>query len=56
MTKRCADLGASVTARLLNRARETGDDYQTTLSVFCKGYVRAAAHSNSRGNAHRTHA
>ena len=28
-----ANLGASVAARLLNRAKETGDDYQTLLNV-----------------------
>jgi len=30
-----ANLAASVTARLLNRAHETGEDYQTLLSNFC---------------------
>jgi hypothetical protein len=30
-----ANLAASVAARLLNRARETGDDYQTLLASFC---------------------
>ncbi len=30
-----ANLAASVAARLLNRARETGDDYQTLLTTFC---------------------
>jgi hypothetical protein len=30
-----ANLAASVAARLLNRARETGDDYQTLLTSFC---------------------
>jgi hypothetical protein len=29
------DLGASVTARLLNRAKQTGDDYQTLLTSYC---------------------
>ncbi len=29
-----ADLGASVMARLLNRARTTGDDYQTLLAAY----------------------
>jgi hypothetical protein len=30
-----ANPGASVTARLLNRARQTGDDYQTLLASYC---------------------
>ncbi|MBM3295063.1 MAG: nucleotidyl transferase AbiEii/AbiGii toxin family protein [Candidatus Aminicenantes bacterium] len=30
-----ANLAASVAARLLNRAKETGDDYQTLLTSFC---------------------
>ncbi len=30
-----ADLAASVAARLLNRARQTGDDYQTLLTSYC---------------------
>jgi hypothetical protein len=30
-----ADLAASVAARLLNRARERGEDYQTLLSSYC---------------------
>lgn len=29
------DLAASVAARLLNRARQTGDDYQNLLTSFC---------------------
>ena len=29
------DLAASVTARLLNRAHQTGDDYQTLLTGYC---------------------
>jgi nucleotidyltransferase AbiEii toxin of type IV toxin-antitoxin system len=29
------NLGASVTARLLNRAKQTGDDYQTLLASYC---------------------
>ena len=29
------DLAASVAARLLNRARRTGDDYQTLLTSYC---------------------
>ncbi|MBS0366317.1 MAG: nucleotidyl transferase AbiEii/AbiGii toxin family protein [Proteobacteria bacterium] len=29
------NLAASVAARLLNRARQTGDDYQTLLTSFC---------------------
>ncbi len=35
MTEEKGDLGASVAARLLNRARRTGDEYQTLLSSFC---------------------
>ena len=35
MTGRRTDLAASVAARLLNRARQTGDDYQTLLTSFC---------------------
>ncbi len=35
MTKKRTDLGASVAARLLNRARQTGDDCQTLLTSFC---------------------
>ena len=30
-----ANLGASVAARLLNRARQTGDDYQVLLTTYC---------------------
>lgn len=30
-----SDLAASVAARLLNRARQSGDDYQTLLTNFC---------------------
>ena len=30
-----ANLAASVLARLLNRAKTTGDDYQTLLSSYC---------------------
>jgi hypothetical protein len=29
------NLAASVAARLLNRARQTGDDYQTLLTCYC---------------------
>jgi hypothetical protein len=29
------NIGASVTARLLNLSKQTGDDYQTLLAVFC---------------------
>lgn len=29
------NLAASVAARLLNRAKETGDDYQTLLTTYC---------------------
>ena len=35
MTERKGNLAASVAARLLNRARQTGDDYQTLLTCFC---------------------
>jgi len=35
MKKEKSNLAASVTARLLNRARQTGDDYQTLLTSFC---------------------
>lgn len=35
MTTRKANLGASVTARLLDRAKATGDDYQTLLTSYC---------------------
>lgn len=34
MTDR-ADLAASVAVRLLNRAKETGDDHQTLLTSYC---------------------
>jgi hypothetical protein len=30
-----ADLGASIAARLLKRAKETGDDHQTLLTSYC---------------------
>ncbi|MEZ4650463.1 MAG: nucleotidyl transferase AbiEii/AbiGii toxin family protein [Candidatus Eisenbacteria bacterium] len=30
-----SDIGASVAARLLNRARSTGEDFQTLLTLFC---------------------
>ena len=35
MTERKGNLEASVAARLLNRSRQTGDDYQTLLTSFC---------------------
>ncbi len=35
MTERKSNLAASVAARLLNRAKQTGDDYQTILTSFC---------------------
>ena len=35
MTGRKSNLPASVAARLLNRAKQTGDDYQTLLTSFC---------------------
>jgi len=35
MKKEKSNLAASVTAPLLNRARQTGDDYQTLLTSFC---------------------
>lgn len=35
MTRKGPDLGASVTARLLNRARSSGEDFQTLLTLYC---------------------
>ena len=35
MSGKGVDLGASVTARLLNQAKERGDDYQIVLSDYC---------------------
>jgi hypothetical protein len=35
MSDRARNLAASVAARLLNRAKRTGDDYQTLLTNFC---------------------
>jgi hypothetical protein len=35
MTGKKTDLGASVAARLLNRAKQSGDDYQTLLTGYC---------------------
>ena len=35
MTGQTRNLSASVAARLLNRAKQTGDDYQTLLTSFC---------------------
>ena len=35
MTSPKANLGASVAARILNRARERGDDYQNLLTSYC---------------------
>ena len=35
MTTRRSNLPASVAARLLNHARQTGEDYQTLLTSFC---------------------
>jgi hypothetical protein len=35
MTGRKSTLPASIAARLLNRAKQTGDDYQTLLTSFC---------------------
>lgn len=34
-SKKTTNLSASVAARLLNRAKQTGDDYQTLLTAFC---------------------
>ena len=30
-----ADLAASIAARLLNRAKQTGDDHQSLLTSYC---------------------
>jgi hypothetical protein len=35
MTDGKRNLAASVTARLLNRARQTSDDYQTLFRAYC---------------------
>jgi hypothetical protein len=35
MTDKRTNLAASVAARLLNRAKQSGDDYQTLLTSFC---------------------
>lgn len=35
MTEKKTNLAASVTARLLNRAKQTGDDYQNLLTSYC---------------------
>lgn len=35
MTGQRKDLAASVLARLLNRAKQAGDDYQTVLTAYC---------------------
>ena len=35
MTTSKGNLSASVAARLNNRARQSGDDYQTVLTAFC---------------------
>jgi hypothetical protein len=35
MTGKRTNLAASVLARLLNRAKQTGDDYQTLLAGYC---------------------
>jgi hypothetical protein len=35
MTGKKSNLPASVAARLLNRAKQTGDDFQTLLTSFC---------------------
>ena len=35
MTGKKSGLPASVAARLLNRAKQTGDDYQTLLASYC---------------------
>ena len=35
MTSEGSNLAASVARRLLNRAKQTGDDYQTILTSFC---------------------
>jgi hypothetical protein len=35
MTKKGINLEAPVTARLLNRAKRSGDDYQTILTNLC---------------------
>ncbi len=35
MTEKKTNLAASVTARLLNRAKQTGDNYQNLLTSYC---------------------
>jgi hypothetical protein len=35
MTDKRINLAASVAARLLNRAKQSGDDYQTLLTGYC---------------------
>lgn len=35
MTSKRTNLAASVTARLLNRAKQTGSDFQTLLTAYC---------------------
>jgi predicted nucleotidyltransferase component of viral defense system len=43
------NLAASVAARLLSRARETGDDYQTLLTNFCfERFLRRLGQSQAR--------
>ncbi len=42
MTGKGTNLGASVTARLLNRAKNSGDDFQTVLTNFALSASYAA--------------
>ena len=45
-----SDLAASIAARLLNRAKETGDDYQTLLTSYClERFLYRLGVSNLRG-------
>jgi hypothetical protein len=45
-----ANLAASVAARLLNRARQTGEDYQTLLTSYClERFLYRLAVSDRRG-------
>lgn len=50
MTDAAKNLPASVAARLLNRAKQTGDDYQFVLTNFCfERFLYRLGHSDLRG-------
>ena len=48
-----ADLAASVAARLLNRAKATGEDHQTLLTSYCLERFMYRLGETKRSERHR---